>query len=265
MAHNVKQSILNKARVDKFILVLNTPTCLQDKASKTTRTTHHKSAKKVMPDSMQFSVFGTVVPEVTVPAAEQHYAGQSLNISSHNRPTYGEVSVNFTIDNEYNNYWYIWRWLDVLNDSKESHYDVHDNNPKARPSAKGFRDPHKHGMFQLDDSHSGGRPKSATSVKGLPDPHKHGMYELKGAQGSNKYPQRPDRYDKDKGDVNLLLDYQTDLSLFGIDEYNKRKIEFKYTKAFPTTLGDISFSHRESGEIESSFSFAFSQMVVNLL
>ena len=184
-----------------------------------------------MPDSMQFSVFGTVVPEVTVPAVDQHYAGQSLNISTHNRPVYGDVSVNFTIDNEYNNYWYIWRWLDVLNDSKESQYDAHDNNPKARPSAKGFRDPHKHGQFQLDDSHP------------------------------------IDRYNhvQHKGDVNLLLDYQTDLSLFGIDEYNVRKIEFKYTKAFPTTLGDISFSHRESGEIESSFSFAFSQMIVNLL
>ena len=232
MADDVKQSILNKARADKFILVLTTPTALQDKASKTERRTHHKSTKKVIPDSMQFSVYGTIVPEVSIPPSDQHYSGQSLNISTHDRPTYGPVTVNFTIDNEYNNYWYIYRWLDILNDSEESQYDKHDNNPKARPSAVGVRDPHKHGQFQLDHSQK-------RRLAGQPA--------------------------HQQADVNLLLDYQTDMSLFGLDEYNKRMIEFKYTKAFPTTLGSITYSHREVGELESTFSFSFSQLIVNLL
>lgn len=229
----IKQSILNKARADKFILVLSTPAALQDKASKNDRHTTHKSTNKVIPDSMQFSVYGTVVPGVEIPAYDAHYAGQSLQVSTHDRPAYSEISVNFTIDNQYNNYWYIWRWLDVLNDSEESVYDEHDDNPKARPTAKGLRDPHKYGMYQLDGSRAGYPPGR--------------------------------REEQNAYDANLLLDYQTDVSLYGLDEYNKKIIEFKYTKAFPTKLGDITYSYREDGELESSFSFSFSQMIVNLL
>ena len=206
MAHNVTQSILNKARADKFILVLSTPNALKDKADKTDRRVNRKSVSKVIPDTMQFSVYGTVVPNVTVPAQEQHFSGQTLKVSSHDRPAYGDVEVNFTIDNEYNNYWYIWRWLDVMNDSETSVYDRHNDNPPTH---------------QVD-----GGP--------IPSP-------------------------------DLLMDYQTDVSIFGLDDFNKKQVEFKYTKAFPTELGNISFSHRETGELESTFTFSFSQLIVNLL
>jgi hypothetical protein len=206
MAHNVTQSILNKARADKFILVLSTPNALKDKADKTDRRVNRKSVSKVIPDTMQFSVYGTVVPNVTVPAQEQHFSGQTLKVSSHDRPAYGDVEVNFTIDNEYNNYWYIWRWLDVMNDSETSVYDRHNDNPPTH---------------QVD-----GEP--------IPSP-------------------------------DLLMDYQTDVSIFGLDDFNKKQVEFKYTKAFPTELGNISFSHRETGELESTFTFSFSQLIVNLL
>jgi len=30
------------------------------------------------------------------------------------------VTVNFTIDNRFNNYWVIWKWLDIMNDDKLS-------------------------------------------------------------------------------------------------------------------------------------------------
>jgi len=207
MAHNVTQSILNKARADKFILVLSTPDALKDKASKTDRRVNRKSVSKVIPDTMQFSVYGTVVPSVVVPAQEQHFSGQTLKVSSHDRPAYGDVEVNFTIDNEYNNYWYIWRWLDVMNDSSTGEYDKHNNNSR----------------------------NFVTNVeKSIPSPE-------------------------------LLMDYQTNVSIFGLDDFNKKQVEFKYTKAFPTELGNISFSHRETGELESSFTFSFSQLIVNLL
>lgn len=207
MAHNVTQSILNKARADKFILVLSTPEALKDKSDKTDRRINRKSVDKVIPDTMQFSIFGTVVPTISVPAVEQHYSGQTLKVSSHDRPSYGDVTVQFTIDNEYNNYWYIWRWLDVLNDSSTGAYDKYNNNSRK---------------FVTNDE------------KSIPSP-------------------------------DLLMDYQTDISIYGLSEYNKKQIEFKYTKAFPTELGDIAFSHRDTGELESSFIFSFSQLTVNLL
>ncbi len=30
--------------------------------------------------------------------------------------------------------------------------------------------------------------------------------------------------------------YQTDMTLFGLDEFNNKRIEFTYTKAFPVTF-----------------------------
>jgi hypothetical protein len=56
----------------------------------------------------------------------------------------------------------------------------------------------------------------------------------------------------------------TDFSIFGLDEYNKRIIEFKYTKAFPIKLGGIDYSYQDEGEIETSVEFAYSQFLPTL-
>ena len=199
MADKAKQAMLNKARTDKFILVLTTPNVLKDTTTKHERKTYHSSHTKVMPDAMQFSVYGAVVPTIRVPATDLRYAGQALNVSTHSRPTYEEVNVNFTIDNQFNNYWYVWRWLDILNDSKESQFDAHNDVPKLNSERR------------------------------------------------------------------YLEEYQATMSLFGLNEYDKKIIEFRYTKAFPVELGSIDYSYREPIEVERSFTFAFSQLHVSLL
>jgi hypothetical protein len=203
MAESINQSILNKARKDKFLLSLSIPAALKDFVTKTDRRTNEKSERTVIPDALQFSIFGAVVPGTSVPDTEIPYAGQTLRISTHARPAYDDVTVNFTIDNEFNNYWYIWRWLQVLNDPKLSTYDVNSDTPI-------------------------GSRASLTSP-------------------------------------NLLDDYQTTFTLFGLNEYNKQTIEFTYTKAFPISLGDITYSYRDPAEAECSFTFTFTQMLVKLL
>ena len=55
------QSPFNKARKDKFLFVLNLPKCLKDISHKFKRTN-----ETVLPDALQFSVFGVTVPEVQV-------------------------------------------------------------------------------------------------------------------------------------------------------------------------------------------------------
>lgn len=75
-------------------------------------------------DSFRFSVFGAPVPAVNVPSTEVAFAGQVLRVSSHSRPVYDPITVGFDVDNEYNNYWFCWKWLDVLNDAKESGFDI---------------------------------------------------------------------------------------------------------------------------------------------
>lgn len=201
MAEIINQSILNKSRKDKFVLSLSIPEALKEFVTKSDRRVDEKSYQKVIPDSLQFSIYGAVVPEISVTSEEVPYLGQTLKVSGHARPAYDDITVNFTVDNEYNNYWYIWRWLQVLNDPKHSVYDHHDTSPV--PFDK----------------------------------------------------QRPPR---------LLEDYQSDFTLYGLNEANKNAIKFTYTKAFPTALGEISYNYRDTEEIESSFTFSFTQMLVNL-
>jgi len=125
----VKQSLLNKARLDKFILVLTIPEGLKTKATNADRRTHHKSSSKANPDSIQFSIYGAIVPEVQIPSYNLPYGGQNLKISTHTRPAYSDVTVKFTVDNQFNNYWYVWNWLNMLNDERTSYYNVTDTSP----------------------------------------------------------------------------------------------------------------------------------------
>lgn len=110
----IQQSHLNKARTDKFTLVINIPDALKNINSKYTR-----NNKTIQLDSLQFSIFGTIVPDVQVPAIETKWAGSNIYISSHARPPYPPSTVNFTIDNQFNNYWIMYQWLNLMRDDKE--------------------------------------------------------------------------------------------------------------------------------------------------
>jgi len=112
------QSPFNKERKDKFILVIPTPKFLKEDVSELARTNN-----LVDPNSIQFSVYGGVVPPVSIPNVEARYSGQTLNVTSHNRPVYPPVNVKFTIDNRFNNYWFIYKWLDKLQDDKKGYFN----------------------------------------------------------------------------------------------------------------------------------------------
>ena len=120
MARNsTQQSILNKSRADKFLLVFDIPPILKEFSKK-----FNQSNKTIIPDSVQFSIFGTAVPEITVPAVENRYAGNTLYVSSHSKNSYPPVSVKFKIDNEYKNYWVMYNWLNLLHDQREGRYNA---------------------------------------------------------------------------------------------------------------------------------------------
>lgn len=183
------QSPLNKSRKDKFLMVINIPPALREISSKFTR-----SPNTIIPESLQFSIYGHIVPEIEVPAVITPFAGHSLLHTSHARKPYQPNSVKFTIDNRFNNYWFIYKWLKLLNDDLVGVYDIEDR----------------------------------TSDK------------------SN-------------------LEYRCDISIFGLDEYNKRIIEFKYIQSFPTSLGGIEYDYRNPNEMESSFTYDYSQLIVEPL
>jgi len=191
MSTNYTQSPFNKERKDKFVLVVPTPKVLKDDVSKTVR-----ENKFVNPDAVQFSIYGSIIPEVSVPEVEVRYSGQNLHVTSHNRPTYPPIEVNFTIDNRFSNYWFVYKWLDKMQDDY-----------------KGYFNP-----------------------------------------------------DKDYKDGTVVEDlYMANFTIYALDEYNKKVAQFDFTKGFPTRLGGINYSYRDPGEIESSFTLAYSQFTVKLL
>ncbi len=179
------QSVLNRAAHDKFILVLDIPKGLKKLALEN---------DMYSIDPLQLSVYGTVVPPIAVPAIPMPYAGQTVHISSHTRPPYEPLTVNFIIDNKFHSYWILWQWLQLLNSARDSIY-------------------------------------TGTQI-----------------------------------DQNSMLEYQTNMTIFGMQEYNKKSIEFTYTSCFITNLGGIEYNY-QSGEsvINSSATFYFSQLYMNLI
>ena len=183
------QSYLNKSRTDKFTLVFSLPPALREINSKTDRQSYN-----VNEEAFQFSVYGAVVPAINVPALQIPYAGSNLYNSTHAKEPYPPVTVNFTIDNGFNNYWVLYKWLDLMHDEKEGLYDAQ---------------------------------KLVTTEE--------------------------------------FANYQTDMTLYGLDEFNNKRIAFTYTKAFPTIVGEIDYNYRTADEITSSMTFVYSQIHSELI
>ncbi len=208
MATKATQAILNKARQDKFLLNLNLPDALL-KINKKLPT--HKG--KISLDSLQFSVYGAVVPKIQVNEIQLPQYGQVMKASSHKREPYDPLTVNFKVDNNFWNYWTIWTWLNLLNDQDTGGFDADDLIPNVQPI--------------------GGK---------MPDK----------AHTSNR-------------EQNLQKSYTTNMSLYGLDEYENKVIQFIYHGVFPTSLDGISYNYQTPDEIESSVSFSYSKVQASLL
>jgi len=200
MALDVEQSITNKSRADKFILVFTLPPAIRDLNTPilTTRTQDY-----IQRDALQYSIWGVVVPTVSVPAQDLRHSGQPYKVTGQSRPEYPPISVNFTVDNYFNNYWVLWKWLDIMNKIKPSGMDSHFNDDRIRQN---------------------------TSLDGP-----------------------------------KFTDYQTTMTVYGLDEYNKKAVQFVYTNAFLTELGEIRYNYRDETELESSLTFVFNQMDIQLM
>lgn len=120
--YNFEQSLLNKSRLDKFVLVVNTPPILK-KSNKR----FERGNQVVQLETMQFAIYGAIVPRIQVPAVNAGYSGSVLQISSQAHPAHAPITVNFTIDNQFNNYWYIYTWLNLLRDAKTGLYNIRDD------------------------------------------------------------------------------------------------------------------------------------------
>jgi hypothetical protein len=191
MSELIRQSPLNKARKDKFLMVFDLPPVLKQIQSK-----YNRDNKTLLPDTVQFSIYGTVVPGVTVKGVPARYAGDTLYVSSHSKDPFPPVNIKFKVDSGYNNYFVIDRWLNLLHDEKTGQYN------------------------------QGGIPIDGN-----------------------------------------FADYQIDMTVYGLDEYDNKVIKFIYTKAFPSQLGDLEYDEQSDNDMEMvcDFTFLFSQRRVELI
>lgn len=204
MTDNTAQSILNKQRLDKFRLVLTLPTVLRDLNTSDWNVT---SDNLVSRDSLQFSLQGATIPDVSIPSKLLPTTGQTVKVTSQVREPYVPVTCRFTIDNRFRNYWVLWKWLEMINDPRNSGMD--DSLALTNPS----RDT---GQIIHND---------ATDFWG----------------------------------------YQTMISIFPLDEYNKDMCEFVFYNAFITKLSGIIFNYQDSAQAECDFTFDFGQMDLRII
>jgi hypothetical protein len=113
----MNQVVLNTSRNDKFLFVLDLPKALKNVTDSVLNSSYNA-------DSIQFKTYGSPVPQISVPSIKVPYAGQNYNTSSITRPAYDPLKVNFLLDNGYQNYWILWNWLNLFNDSKDSTTDL---------------------------------------------------------------------------------------------------------------------------------------------
>jgi len=113
----IEQAVLNKSRRDKFIMIFNIPHVMKTIISKELR-----NDRFVNLDAVQFSLYDCPAPVIRSNAIEMPFKGQVYHTSSYSRPVYEPITINFTVDNQYNNYWLFWKWLSILNDPRYSLY-----------------------------------------------------------------------------------------------------------------------------------------------
>lgn len=107
----MNQAVLNISRNDKFLLILDLPKILKSHIN----TFYGKSYNA---DTIQFTCYGSPVPSVKVPSIDIPYGGQVLKTTSSSRPSYGDLSISFLVDNGWKNYWILWQWINLFNDQR---------------------------------------------------------------------------------------------------------------------------------------------------
>ena len=112
---DLNQSVLNKMSQDKFQLILGIPEVMRAK-----NTANKRDQSLINLDSLQFSLVDATIPAQSVKMKSLGFGGQKMPVTSYARDGQPEVTVNFTVDNNFANYKYLWEWLDNLNHCKES-------------------------------------------------------------------------------------------------------------------------------------------------
>lgn len=149
------QSLYNKARKDKFLLFLTLPEILKNVEKRETKESGYLDF-----DTLQYSIYGHITPEIIVPAVGLGYSGQEVKVSSHSRVPYSNSHVTFDVDNEYKNWWVLYRWLNTLNDDKFSYYNEDKTIPQGEAEKALQKYTSNFTVYALDEYGGGEAPNN---------------------------------------------------------------------------------------------------------
>lgn len=119
----MNQSILNKSRNDKFLFLFGLPPAVKKLALSETL-----MKSDFNEDKIELSVVSMSVPDISIPSISLGYGGQTYKTSSFSRPDYPALDIKFFLDNGYHNYYILWKWLNLFNDSKYSTSEIANTN-----------------------------------------------------------------------------------------------------------------------------------------
>lgn len=126
-------SALNVASKDKFLLVVTIPKIL-----KPYQQTFVRDQSKFDSDTLMYKLYGVNLPPVKVPSIKTQSGGYTVKLSSHVKTEYEPVKVNFVIDSGYQNYHFIYKWLDVLAGDDSGNFDDKNLLPNGKGRLKEY-------------------------------------------------------------------------------------------------------------------------------
>jgi len=109
----MNQAILNRARNDKFQLILDIPKYMKNIVDPVLQEIYNA-------DKLQFSCYGSPVPAINIPSIDVGFGGQVYKTPSNSRPSYPPLVVTFMVDNGWKNYYTLCKWLNMFNDQQNS-------------------------------------------------------------------------------------------------------------------------------------------------
>jgi len=130
----MNQSILNKSRNDKFMFLFGLPAIfkkIQDPVLK----------EDLHDDKIEFSVYDISTPSISIPPISLGYSGQTYKTSSFSRPDYPPLQLKFFLDNGYQNYYILWKWLNLFNDAASSDSEILTSNTIPHEKGEYFKNP----------------------------------------------------------------------------------------------------------------------------
>ena len=188
-------------------------------------TTKFRSENTVNLNLWQFSPAGIKLPKIGVKANTLPWMGQNLTVTSQVRNAPEELAITFRIDNKFCNYHLLRKWFDVMNREEDSGMNEHFAKAKA--------------ALNINEFH----PFPFETKNDTPDKETYRRVDFK----------------------NSFDDYKTDITVFGLDEYNNKAIMWFFYRVFITEVGGIDYSYTDQKELVCTANFSYSQVRMELL